>query len=302
MPRKVDLVGQKFGRLTVIADSGERRHRSVVWECKCDCGASHHVMSYNLINGTTRSCGCLRVEAGVRRGCNLAGQRFGRLTVVGDSGERRANSIVWDCQCDCGASHKATTHSLTSGQTRSCGCLGREQRRTSCDLTGQKFGRLTVVADSGERRGNNIVWECSCDCGTTVRVPGGNLRSGRQRSCGCLRRELLTARNTTHGLSGTVVDIMLVEARARARQHGLHFAITHSDIRIPGVCPALGIPIVKGAGITHDGSPTLDRLRPDQGYVPGNVVVISHLANTIKQNCTSAQVRAVGEWMRTRGL
>lgn len=52
------------------------------------------------------------------------------------------------------------------------------------DLTGLKFGRLTVLREA-PRRGNLITWEVSCECGSVVHVRSGNLRSGVSRSCGC---------------------------------------------------------------------------------------------------------------------
>lgn len=65
---------------------------------------------------------------------------------------------------------------------------------------------------------------------------------------------------------------------------------------IPDRCPVLGIPLRPGDGVSHDGSPQLDRLVPELGYVSGNVAVISRLANTIKQNATPQQIRAVADW------
>jgi len=57
-----DIVGQKFGRLTVIEDSGKRRHRGTIWRCKCSCGNIHNVRHDRLKSGNTKSCGCLRKE------------------------------------------------------------------------------------------------------------------------------------------------------------------------------------------------------------------------------------------------
>ena len=45
------LVGQRFGHLTVIKDTGKRLHRSIIWECLCDCGNKHEVTSNNLKGG-----------------------------------------------------------------------------------------------------------------------------------------------------------------------------------------------------------------------------------------------------------
>ncbi|MFD1485408.1 alcohol dehydrogenase [Lacticaseibacillus baoqingensis] len=62
------------------------------------------------------------------------------------------------------------------------------------DLTGQRFGRLTVIAPSGYAKNGNALWECRCDCGRTVVKDAYRLRHGSVRSCGCLRREVLRAR------------------------------------------------------------------------------------------------------------
>ena len=55
----IDLKAKRFGRLTVIKDSGKRKNRGVVWLCKCDCGNLVEIRSHCLIEGFTKSCGCL---------------------------------------------------------------------------------------------------------------------------------------------------------------------------------------------------------------------------------------------------
>ena len=49
---------------------------------------------------------------------------------------------------------------------------------TKKDLVGQKFGRLTVIKDSGERKDNRIIWECQCECGNIVYHSTNNLTTG----------------------------------------------------------------------------------------------------------------------------
>ena len=67
------------------------------------------------------------------------------------------------------------------------------------DLSGQKFGRLNVIERSPNRptRRRETLWNCLCDCGKYVSIPGGALVSANTQSCGCLRRDLLTR----HGLA-----------------------------------------------------------------------------------------------------
>jgi len=69
------------------------------------------------------------------------------------------------------------------------------------DLTGQRFGRLVVLYDTGERRGGQVIWRCRCDCGNKVDVRSGNLTSGNSMSCGCYSRECTVERSTTHGMA-----------------------------------------------------------------------------------------------------
>ena len=62
------------------------------------------------------------------------------------------------------------------------------------NLVGQKFGRLTVIADAGNRRKQSL-WECLCDCGNLVKVMAGYLKSNHTKSCGCLKIDI----HTIHG-------------------------------------------------------------------------------------------------------
>lgn len=77
-------------------------------------------------------------------------------------------------------------------------------RGVRLDLTGQRFGRLRALRFVDQNKHGNSVWECLCDpetggCGATCEALGHLLRSGATRSCGCLRREVATARHMTHG-------------------------------------------------------------------------------------------------------
>lgn len=60
------------------------------------------------------------------------------------------------------------------------------------DITGKRFGRLTVVEKTDMRDGTSIIWKCLCDCGNTTYVSSKNLAHGGTLSCGCQRREKAT--------------------------------------------------------------------------------------------------------------
>lgn len=71
------------------------------------------------------------------------------------------------------------------------------------DLTGQRFGRLTVVKRMPNNQNNKVVWLCRCDCGSTSVVIGSRLFTGKTKSCGCLTREKTIERSTKHGYNVT---------------------------------------------------------------------------------------------------
>lgn len=73
----IDLIGKRFGRLTVVAKTDKRQGRSIIWECQCDCGNNTEVPSSNLITNHTRSCGCLNEEVATKRIIEVAKSNVG---------------------------------------------------------------------------------------------------------------------------------------------------------------------------------------------------------------------------------
>lgn len=69
------------------------------------------------------------------------------------------------------------------------------------DLTGQRFGRLTIVKRVENSNTGLTRWLCQCDCNKQTVVASGHLKSGHTKSCGCLRKELpkLEFHNLKHG-------------------------------------------------------------------------------------------------------
>lgn len=138
---------------------------------------------------------------------DLTGERFGRLVVIRFSHTNEAKKRLWECRCDCGKIHYASSSDLRSGHCKSCGC--GQHIKSINDLRGQRFGRLTVIdLDSIEKanHGTRSVWKCLCDCGTVFVVRGSALTTGNTQSCGCLQKERSKEtgqRNITHGGSHT---------------------------------------------------------------------------------------------------
>ena len=87
--------------------------------------------------------------------------------------------------------------------------------------------------------------------------------------------------------------LLLKEAKRRAKKKNVSFEISVNDIDIPEFCPILGILLRPGRGYIRHGSPTLDRIIPELGYVKGNVQVISNRANLLKNNASLQELLAV---------
>ena len=90
---------------------------------------------------------------------------------------------------------------------------------------------------------------------------------------------------------------MLSNSRVRAKKAGLPHTISLEDIIVPEFCPILRIPLQVGTQKQKQNSPSLDRIIPNLGYVPGNVQVISYLANTMKSYATPEQLHNFADWV-----
>lgn len=86
---------------------------------------------------------------------------------------------------------------------------------------------------------------------------------------------------------------MLSEARKRSKKKGLEFNLSKKDIVIPEFCPVLGMKLEFHRERRLDNSPSLDRIEPSQGYIQGNVRVISQRANLLKSNATLEELEKV---------
>lgn len=142
---------------------------------------------------------------------DISGIRFGRLTAL-----RAINCFKqktkWKCQCDCGAKKVILLNSLTSGQTKSCGCLQLEAAKENLNfvkprlpenISGQRFGRLIAHELFGPGNGTTL-WVCFCDCGGLTVSGLNNLRRGKANSCGCISIENNINR-ATHRMKNTGV-------------------------------------------------------------------------------------------------
>jgi hypothetical protein len=124
----------------------------------------------------------------------LIGQRYGRLTLIEEIVPANTKGRQWKCQCSCGNIVISKLNNLKNGHTTSCGCFRKEatSKRLTKDLTGQIFGKLTVmnrVYGEGISNDAHSQWLCLCECGKTTVTSSRFLTSGHTKSCGCYRAD-----------------------------------------------------------------------------------------------------------------
>lgn len=118
-PPHKNLLGQHFNRLTPFEWEGNGK-----WKCECKCGNIVSVVTGNLLNGNTQSCGCLQKERTSEAAFkSLIGARFGKLLVIERVENGRLNQVRYKCQCDCGGIAIVDAGNLRQGTTNSCGCI-----------------------------------------------------------------------------------------------------------------------------------------------------------------------------------
>lgn len=179
MMKRLDLTGQRFGKLTVVRFVGMGNDRGKRYLCKCDCGNEAIVSSGSLRCGDRKDCGCSKKEKSAEA---LLGSVFGKLTVIGVSHKNRRSYLL--CKCECGKQKEVDANNLKAGRSKSCGCGERKQRYEN--LVGQVFGSWTVIKYSHKtEKYGHIHFLCRCKCGTLRAVASSRLKNGTSKSCGC---------------------------------------------------------------------------------------------------------------------
>lgn len=122
---------------------------------------------------------------------DLTNRRFGRWTVISRAQNNSRGESMWNCLCDCGNTKVVQGYALRKGKSLSCGCLQKEiaSKNAFEDLSGQQFGRLTVIKYLGSDKNKKSLWECECNCNakTHIQARTSDLKAGKIFSCGCIK-------------------------------------------------------------------------------------------------------------------
>lgn len=138
------------------------------------------------------------------------------------------------------------------------------------DLTGKRFGRLTVAWPAGRTFGRDIKWLCFCDCGKFKTLFSYHLKSGGTRSCGCLiTKKLKRGLNRVHGMTNSPEFIAYCAAKQRCTnprdQHWKDYGGRGIQFKFESF-----VAFYKELG-KRPKKHSLDRIDNDGNYEPGNV-------------------------------
>lgn len=145
------------------------------------------------------------------------------------------------------------------------------------DLAGQRFAHLEVIRYAG-RRGVHKFWLCRCDCGAEVYHCTNKLRSGRQKSCGCKRKEMISRFHRRHGASRSPEYYCWCNLRRRCfdttiknfdRYGGRGITVCTRWITGEGGIPGFEC-FLADVGPRPSPKHSIDRVNNDGNYEPGN--------------------------------
>lgn len=183
----ISLVGNSYGKLTVLSFFGKSCYGKLYYRCSCNCGNNCVISANELRNGDTTSCGCFqRIGASVRFfKHDLSNRKFGSLLAIEKI--KHNNRMCWKCLCDCGNITKVSTSDLLDKKSTSCGCVRNKALASNkaIDFSDKVIGHIKVIKISSKKNNNrNNFWECLCECGKLIIASSSQL-SNSCISCGC---------------------------------------------------------------------------------------------------------------------
>jgi hypothetical protein len=148
------------------------------------------------------------------------------------------------------------------------------------DITGQRFGRLSIIRRAGRTSYRQATWECLCTCGVTIVATGSNLKSGTTKSCGCLKSATTVARNMSRRLAYSAVrdDKLTYQvwqsmiARCYLRSHPSFSKYGQKGVYVCDEWRTSFENFIKYVGTRPSIGHSIDRFPNQTGnYAPGNV-------------------------------
>lgn len=176
------------------------------------------------------------------------------------------------------------------------------------ELAGEKIGRLTVIDRVGSDKNKNALWRCLCDCGREVTVKGSELKKCHTRSCGCLQRDTVAARNRSHGMSKTAEYETWSGIIKRCDKTGRTDSHLYSDKGIT-VCDRWRSfeNFIADMGPKPSSSHSIERNDSNKNYCPENcrwATATEQARNTSRNHYLEfgGQTKCIAEWAEITGI
>ena len=178
------------------------------------------------------------------------------------------------------------------------------------DLTGQRFGRLTVIGRAENSAKGEARWICMCDCGKEHTVSGSYLRTGKSKSCGCLNREVAAQRRTSHGETETRLYSIWRNIKTRCENEKAKGYHRYGGRGIK-ICEAWkeDFQAFRNWALEngYQENLTIDRINNDGNYEPGNCrwATLKEQANNTRKNrliTANGETRTLNEWAEITGI
>ena len=175
-------------------------------------------------------------------------------------------------------------------------------------LANERYGRLVAIKPTGLRYNRYVVWQCRCDCGKVISLNSGSLLSGNTRSCGCLLKDVLVSRNTTHNKSKDPIYNVWSSMIQRCTNPRFR---QYKDYGGRGIKPSEDWRtfenFFRDMSGTHSQKLTLERLDNTKGYNKENCKWATRTEqNNNKRNNHVINIqgerRTVSEWSRLYGI
>ena len=179
-----------------------------------------------------------------------------------------------------------------------------------CDITGQKFNKLTVIKRLENSKWNETQWLCRCDCGNKVILTYGKIAYGHTKSCGCYKIEVTSKNKRKHGLRNTRLYRIWNSMKQRCNNPNSSAYKDYGNRGIK-VCKEWGNNFLNfynwAMNNGYEDDLTIDRINNNEGYYPNNCrwVTSSQQANNKRSNVVLAldnEVHNISEWCRITGL
>ena len=177
------------------------------------------------------------------KGENIAGKKFNRLTILAPAGYDKFGQRLVHVRCDCGQEKIVRLYNVTSGTTKSCGCINMDKwtlnycphRKpeisppgkviwTGRDIAKKKYGELTILKETEPKLLINGNYRrrvlCRCSCGKLCEKDIRAVIYGTTKSCGHLRPIKLSEASKKHGMSRTRIYNIWIRIRSLANKGG----------------------------------------------------------------------------------